>query len=61
MVIASHAYGGPDGEPKQDDVEINADNSQNGIEKNEAGTKDVKASGTRATSMLYTQMLFSLM
>jgi drug/metabolite transporter (DMT)-like permease len=59
LLTAGLAYGGPTGEPKHSDVEGNAEDSTD-----ETGRpsvpKDVKASGTRATSMVYTQMLFSL-
>jgi hypothetical protein len=56
LLTAGLAYGGPNGEPKHSDVETSAESSASG----RRASKDVKASGTRATSMLYTQMLFSL-
>lgn len=60
LLTAGLAYGGPNGDSKHGDIETNADKSKYGTEKSPVSTKDVKASGTRATSMLYTQMLFSL-
>jgi len=61
LLTAGLAYGGPTGEPKHSDVEGNAEDGTDETGRRPPVTKDVKASGTRATSMLYTQMLFSLM
>jgi drug/metabolite transporter (DMT)-like permease len=61
LLTAGLAYGGPNGEAKHSDVETNAENATDGTGRRSSNAKDVKASGTRATSMLYTQMLFSLM
>lgn len=60
LLTAGLAYGGPTGESKHSDVENNAENVSDGSGRKPSTAKDVKASGTRATSMLYTQMLFSL-
>ena len=59
LLTAGLAYGGPNGEPKHSDVEGNEDTAREGGRRLST-TKPVKASGTKATSMLYTQMLFSL-
>jgi drug/metabolite transporter (DMT)-like permease len=61
LLTAGLAYGGPNGESEPSDVEMNAENATDGTERRSSNVKDVKASGTKATSMLYTQMLFSLM
>lgn len=61
LLTAGLAYGGPNGEATHTDVETNAENATDGTGRRSSNAEDVKASGTRATSMLYTQMLFSLM
>lgn len=59
LLTAGLAYGGPTGEPKHSDVETSAGSNAHTNGRASSST-DAKASGTRATSMLYTQMLFSL-